>query len=386
MRHKQFLRIVSGFALLSLVDAGSLCPAAGAGPEDIQNRPEKIQFPPPAATARLDSSAGVPVVSVTINEHLTLKVRIDTGSYATRFDKHVVRRLGLGPVESGYVRIESLGLAGAVFSGVKVKVVEPDPKPIDPAEGVRKYSGSLGLSLFADCLLSLDFPRSQLSIRRGDLPAADGQSILDYKNSGGLVTFPLSVGGVSTDFILDTGSPQAFTLAKSLRDKVKVGPRSTLAPKKETYFTDIDLAAPTLSGTVSIGSHRLIECPATFHDGASILGSKVLKHFLVTIDQKNRRVLIGRNRKAPIKMSARSRFGLVFERRGHALIVAHVFPGSNAEASVIKEGDSVIELGHRKVLDLSNKALRRMLREAEYLVFKIDYAGAHLLVGLDAAE
>ena len=382
MRQRQWLRIVSGFALLSLFEAGSLCLAAGAGPEELQNRPEKIQFPPPAATAHLDFSAGVPVVSVTINEHLTIKVRIDTGSYASRFDKHLVQRLGLGPVESGYVRIDSLGLAGAVFTGVKVKVVEA---ATDSVDGAKKYSGSLGLSLFADCLLSLDFPRSQLSIRRGDLPAADGQGILDYKNSGGLVTFPLSVGGVATEFILDTGSRQAFTLAKSLRGKVKVTTRSPLAPKKNIYFTDVDLAEPILPGTVSIGSHRLIECPVTFHDGPSNLGSNVLKHFLVTIDQKNRRVLIGRNWKAPISLVVRSRFGLVFERQGRALIVVHVFPESTAEASVVKVGDSVIELGRRGVLDLSNKALRSLLREAEYIVLKIDYSGVHLLVGLDAA-
>lgn len=377
MLQRQFLRVVGGFALLSAIGA-----ATKADQQGVRIRPEKTEIPRPAATAPLDLSTGTPVVTVTINKHLSLKLLVDTGSYATRFDKNLVRRMNLGPVESGFVRIDSLVVGGATFTGVKVQVVEPGDTPLDP----RKYSGSLGLSVFADCLMRLDYAEAKLVLFPGELRPADGKNTFDYRSPDGLVTFPLSLGGVTVDVTVDTGSQEAFTLARALKGKVKVGTRSPLARDKGRYLTDVDLAAPTLAGSVSIGRHRLEACPVDFHDGASILGHQILKQFTLRIDQKNRRVQFVRAGTDPVTVMAPSRFGLVFERKGNKLLVAQVLPGTQAQKLGVRRGDSIIALEHSLVSALSDKAIRRLLHAEDYLVIKIDRSGAHLLMGLDAKK
>ena len=77
-----------------------------------------------------------------------------------------------------------------------------------PAGG-REIVGILGLPLFRDCLLTLDFPEQRVRFESDELPLPDGETIeysADATHDYG-VTVTVQLAGLPVKVHLDTGSP-----------------------------------------------------------------------------------------------------------------------------------------------------------------------------------
>jgi hypothetical protein len=92
------------------------------------------------------------------------------------------------------LRIDDLAVAGHLFHhaiGVAYSTAE---------------NGTLGIGLFKDVLLTLDFPNDHLSISEDQLPVADGKTIFPYVQDHTIPVVPVTLGDMQVQARLDTGA------------------------------------------------------------------------------------------------------------------------------------------------------------------------------------
>jgi hypothetical protein len=174
--------------------------------------------PPPKLPIEipLRIEGGVPVIELMVNAEGPFLFVIDTGAEGgPRLDSSLMEKLGLkpsgqmpdgdpsgrSPRMADTVKLDFLEVGGLRFTDVAAtsKDYKNSPRPL-PADGI------IGLALFKDYLVTLDFPARVLRIRRGELPKADGAEILDYQVEHGVPSVELNVGTATIMAHLDCGN------------------------------------------------------------------------------------------------------------------------------------------------------------------------------------
>ena len=165
---------------------------------------------------------GRPVLDVVVNGKGPFPFILDTAASGGRIGTGLVATLGLEPVGEARVRsgageavpaklyhLDKLEVGGLPLGGIEAIAMDP---------GEADRPAVLPLKAFAGYLLTLDFAKRKITAAAGELPPADGTSVLEY--SGRLLSFPATIGGVAATLHPDTGSPGGVTvpleMAKSL--------------------------------------------------------------------------------------------------------------------------------------------------------------------------
>ncbi|MDP9003414.1 MAG: retropepsin-like domain-containing protein, partial [Verrucomicrobiota bacterium] len=183
----------------------------------------------PAAIA-LNVDEGIPSVQLMINGQGPFVFGIDTGAQGgSRIDASLVEKLGLkssgqvqatdgsgrSPQTSEIFKLENVTIGNVQFSNVTAgsRNFKNSPRPL-------KVDGILGLSVFSEYLVTLDFPAKVLRFDRGELPKSDGAEVLDYKGEGAIPLVELSVGSARINAHLDSGNMIGeFVFPTSFADK-----------------------------------------------------------------------------------------------------------------------------------------------------------------------
>ena len=184
------------------------------------------------------------------------------------------------------MQMESIDVGGVTFFGVPAPSRDYNDGKHEPIDGI------LGFGLFADLLLTLDYPRKVVRIERGALPAADGAEILDYSGERGVPAIDITVGGVAARARLDSGNMIGMIVPAAMAEKLELESKPVSAGRAKTVTSDVEITRATLAGSVRIGRHELQRPELTFvglSDVANV-GSPVMASFAVTFDQKNHRV------------------------------------------------------------------------------------------------
>lgn len=119
-------------------------------------------------------------------------------------------------------------------------------------------NGTLGIGLFKNVLLTLDFPNDQLSISEGQLTAADGKTIFPYVQDHTIPVVPVMLGGMRVDGRLDTGARE--TMADVMIPLSMAAQLPLVAPMKESGSVEDAVGrsytryTATLDGDLTIGS------------------------------------------------------------------------------------------------------------------------------------
>ena len=71
------------------------------------------------------------------------------------------------------VEIQQVEIGGALFTGLNAITIDAPGMLGSTGDSPR---GIIGLSTFADCLFTIDYPRGVLRIENGQLPTADSRS------------------------------------------------------------------------------------------------------------------------------------------------------------------------------------------------------------------
>ncbi|HVP14493.1 MAG TPA: hypothetical protein VMS88_03050, partial [Terriglobales bacterium] len=166
----------------------------------------------------------------------------------------------------------------------------------EPGRRDEPIDGILGFGLFADCLLTLDYPANRVVIARGELPVADGREILDFTQEHGIPQVRLEVTGIEVAADVDAGSMAGFSLPESLASKLPLRAAPRVVGRARTVTNSFEIKAAQLNGEVRLGAHRFADPTLDFQPLFPVanIGARVLGDFRVTFDQKHRRMRLER--------------------------------------------------------------------------------------------
>jgi hypothetical protein len=233
---------------------------------------------------------GRPVVEVTLNGQGPYRFILDTGASGTVVADDLLAELKLP--DAGPVRVDRLGLGAVTLPNVSV--IHGGPMLASMNGQVR---GVLSAQAFPGSLLTLDFVKKQVRVRRGELPAADGRRIFAYDADDVLPRVPVKIDGTEYRLHFDTGAPAGMSLP--LRYAKTLGVEGQLVERgRARVVTGVfPVYEAPFAGKVEIGEYVLPITAISFSDlrpgpaePPGLIGMKLLQDFVVTLDTKNRRV------------------------------------------------------------------------------------------------
>ena len=246
---------------------------------------------------------GMPTVEVMVNGQGPFVFGFDTGAQAgPRIDASLVEKLNLkatgqvqatdpsgrNPQTSETFKLDSVSIGDLRFADVTVasRNYNNSPRPL-------KVDGILGLNLFADYLVTLDFPAKKLRIEKGELPKSDGAEILDYKNEAGVAQVELSLGDKKIKAHLDTGNAiGAFVFPTTFVEKLSLAGEPRVVGRARSASGEMEIRQVQLNDVVKLGRHEFHDATVTYPALGDIgnVGVKILSQFVITFDQAHERV------------------------------------------------------------------------------------------------
>jgi len=250
---------------------------------------------------------GMFAIELMVNGKGPFLFAIDTGAEGgPRLDTSLMEKLGLkpsgqmsdgdpsgrSPQMSQTVQLDSIEVGGLRFSGVAAtsKNYKNSPRPL-AADGI------IGLGLFPDYLVTLDFPAKMLRIARGELPKANGAEILDYQTEHGVPSVDLAVGNTKIKAHLDSGNRIGeFVFPTSFAEKLTQTSKPLVVGRARSVSGEMEIKQVQIKELVRLGRHEFPDATVTFPalGDTGNVGAKVLNQFAVTFDQKNQRVRLTR--------------------------------------------------------------------------------------------
>ena len=325
-----------------------------------------------APTAQLDAQweRHFALVNVRLDGGPERRFLLDTGASAVVLAQSLVDELqlptmALDPAKGGFV------LQGADDSTARVQRIVPlqslqcgpltmrevdalvlDLTPLQQVCG-DPVAGILPATMFRDCVLTIDYAGRRVDVARTDqvAPAELGAGTVELRG-GSLPRIELVIDGKPLPVLLDTGSSGFLAVPKSLPLQFATPPRET--GKQMTIGGALPSFQARLAGDVDWAGHvlHLPILDLQTEDSAAV-GTEVLAHFRVVLDQSRRRVTFARSSDAPIRFAPVRGQGLGFPIVGDAWIVAYVLDGTPAAAAGLREGDRIVAIDGRAVAGMT---------------------------------
>jgi hypothetical protein len=306
---------------------------------------------------------GLFFVPVTFGEGggTTLELLLDTGASRTYLDSGALSRvLGRG-VGVGKVSLENARIGPFDIGTLRARILPLDR--VSLALG-RRVDGIIGFPAFRDVLLTLDYPAEEIRISRGGLPRPDGREIFPYRGSR-RPHLEAEVGGRRMKVLLDSGATGRFALLPTKRLAWSVEPR--------TMKTSVGVGHVTvgeggrLADSIQFGPLSFETPIVTLVGDESLAGWHVLRHFVLTFDQKKKRVRMQAYATEPIRLASWVGMGVGIYPRSEGLEILEVFAGTSAEAAGLRTGDLIVAIDGTPVHErgcsdpLGDPAGRRMV-------------------------
>lgn len=237
---------------------------------------------------------GRPMVKVKIDGKGPFPFILDTGATRTVIDLGLSDELSL-PSSDERVRMNEL-----MIGPVRMDEVTAVALPISAMFGKidRPPRGVLSALSFPGYLLTFDYPRKQVALRKGALPAPNGKTIFAYGEDETLPLVPVKVAGLEVKVHLDTGASSALSLPTKYKTEVPLTAPAIEKGKARSHAGDFPVFRGTVDGEIEIGQYKLTTRNLIFtdvvpHPGATPqgqVGYEALRDFAVTLDSANRRI------------------------------------------------------------------------------------------------
>lgn len=236
-----------------------------------------------------------PFVHVMVNGKGPYRFVIDTGTAGEAFissaladelhlpvvgEVHLTDPSHLGGQQTPVVAITSLNVAGVEFKGVRAV-----RHALSQADG--SCDGLLGFGLFREYLLTLDYPRKQLSLVEGEVAPDGGNAVLPFRTPYGIPIISLKIGDLELPAQIDSGGT-GLSIPDAFASRLKFGVNPSLFGFAESFSTRFELRSAQLASDVRLGdyvfSQPFVEIQAAFP--LANLGSTAMQGFVLTFDQK----------------------------------------------------------------------------------------------------
>jgi hypothetical protein len=280
--------------------------------------------------------------------------------------------------------VDSLRIGDVVFRGQPM-IVAPD--------FLTGVDGLLGLPLYSQLLLTVDYPARRVELARGSLPPLDGREVLPMLDLNRLTGIAIAIGGKRFDGLIDTqggtdiqappevGAVISFVAPPVVVGQAKIGPADP-----------VPVSAGRLAGDVTFGAFTVVRpivhvaAPPREVAGPVVLGTELLRHFRLTLDQANRRVRIEGPPTIPPAPPVRMLGVSLAAAPDGAVSIASVVPGGAAAAAGLQPGDAVIAIARRPAREfVASSLLGAMAQAGEPVRFDLDRGGQRLSIEVTPA-
>lgn len=225
----------------------------------------------------------LPLVNIMLNGKGPYRLLVDSAANVTLLQMRVADELALPVLRPGtsskLVAVKSMKIGDAQFEDLVVGARAWD----------EDIDGVLGFNVFADCLLTMDYPKQRLIMRTGTLPPANGKDIFTYGLDNRSPTLAIDLGGERLNLLIDTGARQSVIVTEAIAAKLSFTSALTAGPQLSTFETARSQAQQGhLDGSIMIGIHEIVRPTVLVWSDIPLLGSDFFKDFVLTFDQRNR--------------------------------------------------------------------------------------------------
>lgn len=252
----------------------------------------------------LPESFPVPVVEVRLNGTGPWRLAVDTAMGGTvLLRKDLVSQMGLPIVGQAMVG-DSSGRNARPAELVRIDSMRLGEMDVRDIVGIGFAAGEahlsqipddihgiLGNRIYAELVMTLDYSSQAITFRAAALPA-DESSVVPFESVGNVMVVEMDLAGRRVPLIVDSGSRGSITLPSSMAAElpligtpVEIDPVSTVS---NTYRR----RAARLDGQARLAGSTVISPEIEFAEEHTpkLIGYRMLKHFILTIDQAHGRL------------------------------------------------------------------------------------------------
>lgn len=347
--------------------------------------PDVTQIPKGGAHVELNMSRPIPIIQASINGEGPFPFFLDSGAAGIVLNETFAQELALkiigtqqvidmargAAIDSDLVSLEQIEIGGAVFTGLSA--LSSNRTGIHGSSGDAPR-GIIGLSTFANCLFTIDYPGGELLIEDGQLPQADGQSILNYESDADspMPIFTVDVAGTQYPAHIDSGGSSGITLPYNQIDSLPLEGKPAVVGQARSASGSFEVYGSKLNGTITLGAYSWASPQVMFVPKIQWVhfGTGALKRFVITWDQQNQRVrFVDPTGAATDRSQAQQpkRYGIQFNPNqigAGKLIVDGVIKGMAAEASGLRVGDQILTIDGKNVSGASQLELAAIFKRS----------------------
>lgn len=252
----------------------------------------------------------MPAVEVMVNGKGPFLFAIDTGAAGlARVDSSLMTQLGLKA--SGQARasdgsgqnartLETVKLDSIKVGDIEFRNMEVITRNYNTSPNLPKIDGILAFNLFSELLLTLDFPAKRVRVESGELPRANGENIINFENPNGVATVELLVGNQKVKAHVDSGNlVGGFILPTAVVEKSNLASQPAVVGRARTVSNDVEIKEVRLKDSIHLGGFEFTEPTVSFPALLNAnIGAKMMQNFILTFDQKNKRVKLEKSKVA----------------------------------------------------------------------------------------
>lgn len=244
----------------------------------------------------------MPVIEAKLNGQGPFVFAIDTGggmqadidpSIATQLNLETVGKVRIGdPSRQNDRELEVTRIASLAFGGAEFRNVTAIIRSQRITKDYPAVDGILGFALFTDYLLTLDYPAMQVRLARGALPAANGADILSFEIENRVPVIEVAIGKLRMKAHIDSGNFVAgFILPEEIVEQLTLLSQPVTVGHARSVTNQIEIKQAQLRDTIHIGSFDYPQATIAFPALSDTnVGFKILREFVLTFDQKNKRI------------------------------------------------------------------------------------------------
>ena len=302
------------------------------------------EFPADEYVVPTEQCRGFWMIPVTLRsenpeaEPRTLWFLHDTGASNTFVDPDALERVsGRRFSEGRRVNITDATAGPVQINRLPARVRELDHLSVSLG---REIDGLMSVHALDDFLMILDYPAAQMRLRRGALPAPDGETVFSSRGRDRRPWLMVNFADRNQRLLIDSGAAglafavndiDQFSLAEPAREVAGAVRFDRLEARRASRLD----GSARVAG-LSFQSPVLEEVPRS-----ALLGGEALRHFVVTLDQANRRVAFVPATQDPVPAQDHFEFGALLRPSRAGLEVVRLFSGLPFDAAGVQVGDLI---------------------------------------------
>ena len=348
---------------------------------------------------RIDfTSSGLPLVQARVNGCGPYSCVLDTGTNCLVLARKVLREVNprvkgttvimstpAGPKRLGSMyHVDTVKLGEAEFHGLEA--CSADLSNLRSATE-PEIDAVLGLRVFAHCQLTIDYAAGEVLLERAKTTRLEddreSKFILPLKLSGlRTVYVPLTIDGTTAWAMIDSGYSAGFTFPDSMAQELDFVDRPVRLPSSTaTFHGSVANYAARLKGSVLLGRNKFVNPIIRIQGNKPLIGSGVLKHFVVTINQRKKVAFFARRKHGPIGPPPSIRHhGFYFRPQQNCWLVKSAIAGTTLDKLGLRVDDQVTAVNVRATSELSKQDLQGLVDTNDRLVLRIIRDGQELTI------